>query len=485
MAEVTVKIDGKEVCVPAGTTILEAAGQADVHIPTLCYMKDCSPIGACRICMVEVEGMPRPAAACVTPVREGMVIHTHTAKIDAYRRETLSLICENHRMDCEFCPRYGNCELYALMTEYGLEDRPFNRTYRAPRVDDSDRVLKLDPSKCVGCRRCVTACREQGLNILGILKRGANAYAGPAEPLGDTACVHCGQCAAVCPTGAIYDQDDDLGLLMKALSYGDMRVAALVAPDTFAGIGAMFAVEVGTDNTEKLAAVLKKIGFSEVYSESEGRQIAAAGMLNELLDAGAKHKPLILADCPSAVQLVRRQYPALAPFLSGSRTDPRAAFAEAYRAKCAEEGKMGAEDVMVVSISDCTAAKTLEDAGIDFALTTRELMTLIRRTCVSRYTAVTVWKNTKGIPLDTLTGVPERYEEDLVSCLQNATTQNLKAVRAEGLADVKRALDEMAAGAYADLVSLAACPGGCAHGGGRIQWNNRNNFVYAKEEEAI
>ena len=330
-------IDEIAVDVPENSTILDAANAAGVHIPTLCFLKDCAPIGACRVCMVEVEGVKKPVPACATAVREGMVVKTNTAAIREYRKMTLDLICRNHRMECEFCPRYSDCELIALMVEHGLTDKPYMAAYHAARIDDSDPVISFDPSKCVGCRRCVSVCPE---NILGIFGRGADAHAAPYAPLNTTKCTHCGECIAVCPVGAVYDTDVT-NKIWKAI-WTHKNIAAVVSAETRLDIGNAFSEEPGTDNTEKLAAVLRKLGFRMVYG-GEG--------INTLSEAG---------------ELARKDGAEFTVLMTG---DP---------------------------------SKKLDNDENTIAITTRELAAFIRRASTSRYTAVKVWRETKSEKMDSL-----------------------------------------------------------------------------------
>ena len=210
MDTVKLKINGIEVEAPQGSTILEAARLAHIDIPTLCYLKDINAIGACRVCVCEVKGARSYAAACVYPVTEGMEVFTNTPKIRAARKKTIELILSTHRRECLSCVRSGNCELQKLAQEYGCDEHRYETTIKTPDIVDVNDVLIRDNSKCVLCRRCVAACKyNQGVAVIGANERGYETHIAPAfdMPLAQAACISCGQCITVCPTGALRERD--------------------------------------------------------------------------------------------------------------------------------------------------------------------------------------------------------------------------------------------------------------------------------------
>lgn len=220
MGSIHCSINGQDVSCEPGTTVLEAARAAGIDIPSLCYFKELNQIGACRICVVEIEGMPRLMAACTTQVKSGMVIHTESEAVIASRKRSLDLICKRHRMDCEYCPNYSFCELHAVIRRLGIDDRPYSQTYRERRADESSSCIVRDNSKCVRCRRCVATCKKQGVEAISALYRAETTTVGALLPMAETNCISCGQCVRNCPTGALFVKDDtDL----LTLTNGEMK----------------------------------------------------------------------------------------------------------------------------------------------------------------------------------------------------------------------------------------------------------------------
>ncbi|MBP5755875.1 MAG: (2Fe-2S)-binding protein, partial [Clostridia bacterium] len=267
MNKVNLTIDGVKVCVPADYTVLEAAREANVNIPTLCYLKDVQQIGACRICLVEGGGRGLQAA-CVLPVAEGMDIKTNTPKIRAARKINLELLLSNHNRECTSCIRNRNCELQQLCNEYGVDGYPFD-SGKLPEsnVDDISPSIVRDNSKCILCRRCVAACNNvQQIGAIGVSKRGMKSVVGVVygKSLADSPCVNCGQCIVACPTGALHEKDSTKDV-WAALANPDRHVVVQPAPAVRAALGEEFGMPVGTSVTGKLAASLRRLGFDKVF----------------------------------------------------------------------------------------------------------------------------------------------------------------------------------------------------------------------------
>ena len=207
---VNVTIDGVKVSVPSSYTVLEAAREAGIKIPTLCFLKDVNQIGACRVCLVEVEGARALAAACVMPVNEGMVVHTNTPKVRQTRKNTLEMILSDHNVDCLSCIRNGNCELQTLTEEYGIRKVTFKGVKSQSVLDDKSFSIVRDGSKCVKCGRCVAACKKQIIGVLSFLNRGFETSVGPAYDISmaDAPCIYCGQCIVSCPVGALHEKEE-------------------------------------------------------------------------------------------------------------------------------------------------------------------------------------------------------------------------------------------------------------------------------------
>lgn len=363
MSTIRCSINGIEVACESGTTILEAARQNGIHIPTLCYLKDVNKLGACRICVVEIEGMPRLMPSCITQVKDGMVIRTDTARVIASRRESLDLICRRHRMDCEYCPDYTFCELHAVLRELGLDDRKYSEAYHERIADESSRSIVRDNSKCIRCRRCVSTCKKQGIEAISTLYRGENTYNGALLPIAETDCIGCGQCVRNCPTGALFVKNDT-DLLWRALNNRKKLVFG-IAPETAYGIPRFFGAKTENNELERLTTVLKKCGAYAVFDLTGLREAALAGMTGEVTVCPAHVKPEV------------------------PHTEP---LDQLFRESALEE-LSETDNPFFVYVSGCTAYKRAPHC--DAVLTTTELFAFIQRACVSRFTTLDVWEKAK------------------------------------------------------------------------------------------
>ena len=271
MENIKIMLNGRAARAPAGSTILEAARFNDIAIPTLCYLKDKNCIAACRVCVVEVKGARGPVPSCVTVISPDMEILTDSPEVTESRRRTLDLLCANHRMDCEYCPRYSDCELHALFRQYGIDERDYNPYAMEPELDESAAHLVRDRSKCVLCRRCVAACRGQHMDIIGVLGRGYRTQIAPPRPLAATSCIGCGQCIASCPTGTLAERDDTQRV-RNAINHGQHVIAA-VTPYVGAELGELFEEKIGTSVKGKAIAALRRMGFAKCLTRaSRARQ---------------------------------------------------------------------------------------------------------------------------------------------------------------------------------------------------------------------
>jgi NADP-reducing hydrogenase subunit HndD len=282
-----IKINNIPCTVPYGTTILEAARSIGIEIPTLCFLKDMNEIGACRFCVAEVKGARSLVAACVYPIeREGTEIFTNTAKIRASRKKTLELILSTHERKCLSCIRSGSCELQKLCHEYGIEDEGVYDGFKPHyELDTSAAHMVRDNNKCILCRRCVAACKNQDISVIGANARGIDTNIGCAYelPLGSTSCVSCGQCIVACPTGALYEKDCTRDVF-AAIADPSKYVVVQAAPSIRATLGECFDMAPGTDVTGKLFAALRRLGFDKVYDTNFGADLTIMEEANELLD---------------------------------------------------------------------------------------------------------------------------------------------------------------------------------------------------------
>lgn len=500
MEMITFKINDMEIEAPAGTTILEAARNAGIDIPTLCYLKNINEIGACRMCVVEVKGARTLMSACTTPVAPGMEVWTDSEKAVASRKQTLTLLCESHHLDCEYCPRYSDCELHAMFVRYGIRARKIGAFAVEPNLDKTAPHLVRDVNRCLMCRRCVAACHAQGVDAIAVLGRGNDACIGAPLGLGSSECIHCGQCITACPTGALFERDETHALRC-ALEYRDKHVVGIVEPPVWAALGEAFHEETGVNVRGKLAAFLRRIGFEKVYDlsrEDDGRmaelrqRIAA---LRQTPDAGAVQTlktgaatgtdqtppdkcarasaPLISAACPGFLSYVSLHKPDWADSMS-DLLYPAASVAGNLRQRSAQELGVSPTDIVIVSISACTAQKALKAPDVDLTITTRELAKALRTACVSLSTSLNVWRSLPDEPYDN-EEAPKRAFMPLPPSAPGVKDVALeldgtpvKACVVSGFSEGLKLLDAVQKGeASYDYIEVRACPGGCLSGGGQ------------------
>jgi NADP-reducing hydrogenase subunit HndD len=283
---INLKIDGVQVSVPQGSTILDAANAADITIPTLCYLKKINAIGACRICLVEVKNMRPLVAACVYPAAEGMEVLTHTARVNKARKINLELILSAHVKNCLSCEKSTNCELQKLSLEYGCNENHFKGAMPERIVDSSSPSLVRDSQKCILCKRCKAACYEtQAVKVIAVNKRGFESYLGCAygAEINDSACVGCGQCTLVCPTGALMEKND-IDKVLEALANPELTTIVAPAPSVRVGIAEEFGEPIGTNAEGRLATALRMLGFNKVFDIDFAADLTIMEEANELID---------------------------------------------------------------------------------------------------------------------------------------------------------------------------------------------------------
>ena len=391
MDTVKLKINGIEVEAPQGSTILEAARLAHIDIPTLCYLKDINAIGACRVCVCEVKGARSYAAACVYPVTEGMEVFTNTPKIRAARKKTIELILSTHRRECLSCVRSGNCELQKLAQEYGCDEHRYETTIKTPDIVDVNDVLIRDNSKCVLCRRCVAACKyNQGVAVIGANERGYETHIAPAfdMPLAQAACISCGQCITVCPTGALRERDDT-DKVWKALNDPTKHVVVGTAPAVRAQIGEEFGYPMGTNTEGKMTAALRRLGFDGVFDVDTAADFTIMEEGTEFINRFTKGEklPLITSCSPGWIKYCEYYYPEFIENLSTCKS-PQQMFGALMKTYYAEKKGIDPKDLVVVTVMPCTAKKfeikrpEMEVDGvrdIDVTITTREFARMVRQ----------------------------------------------------------------------------------------------------------
>ena len=520
---INLKINNIPVSVPEGTTILEAARVAGVKIPTLCYMKDITAIGACRICVVEVKGARSFAAACVYPVTEGMEVFTDTPKIRQSRKTTLELILSDHNKDCLSCERNLHCELQALAYEYGCDAKAFSGAVNASEKDFSTDYLVRDNSKCILCRRCVAMCNKvQHCGVINAKMRGFATEIGQAfdVDLADTACAGCGQCINVCPTGALTEKSE-IENVMQAIADPDKVVIAGVAPSVRVALGEEFGYPIGTDVEGKMVQALKMLQFDKVFDVNLTADLTILEEANELIErlTTGGTLPMITSCSPGWIRFLEYYYPELIPNLSTCKS-PQQMFGAIVKTYYAKKMNIDPEKIYVVAVMPCVAKKfektrADEDASgypdIDAVITTRELAKMIKKSGIlfkdipeSKFDSPLGEYTGAGVIFGATGGVMEAALRTAVETVSGKKLENVEFKEVRGFEGVKEATYKagdvtvnvaVASGlenaskiceaikngtANYQFVEIMACPGGCINGGGQpiVDAYTRRNVDY-------
>ena len=529
MATVNVKINGVEYAVPQGSTVLEAARIAKIDIPTLCYLKDINEIGACRLCLVEVKGARGLVTACVYPVNEGMEIFTNTPRVQASRKMNLQLILSNHEKKCLSCIRSTNCELQKLCRDYGVDEGYIKGTVNEYKIDDSSASIIRDNNKCILCRRCVGACNNQGVGVIGANNRGFDTEISCAfgQDLASTSCINCGQCIVSCPVGALYERDDT-DKIFDAIADPTKHVLICTAPSVRAQIGECFGYAPGTDCEGKMVAALRRLGFDGVFDMNFTADLTILEEANEFLsrvkNGGAL--PMITSCSPGWIKFCEHYYPDFVDNLSTCKS-PQQMFGAIAKTYYAEKMGWDPKDIVFVSAIPCTAKKFeigrdgQSAAGVpdvDFAVTTREVGRMIEKAGIKfrdladedfddpfnvASGAGVIFGATGGVmeaalrtAAEVIEGKPlEKVEFNDVRGVEGVKLAsykigdiNLNVAVASGSGNAKKILDAVRAGELdVQFIEVMACPGGCVNGGGQpIQPASvRNSIDLAATRAAI
>lgn len=509
MSSVNLTIDGIKVQVEPGTTVLEAAKKVGINIPTLCYLEEINAIGSCRICLVEVKGARTLQASCVTPVAEGMVVNTNTPSVRQARKLNLELIMSDHPQECLTCPRSTNCELQQLASELGITELRFAGETSPYEPDLSSPSLMRDPRKCILCRRCVSVCENvQQVNAIAPQERGFNTIIAPAflEPLGEVACVNCGQCALVCPTAAITEKDQT-AQVWAALANPKKHVVVQTAPAVRVSIGEIFGMEPGSIVTGQMVAALRKLGFDKVFDTDFTADLTimeeGSELLQRLKEGGTL--PLITSCSPGWIKFIEHFYPDMLPHLSTCKS-PQQMFGALAKTYYPEKAGIDPADVFVVSIMPCTAKKF--EAGreeingssyqdVDVALTTRELGKMFKEAGID-FSALpeeeydhplgistgagVIFGATGGVMEAALRTAYELVTKETLNSIEFKEVRGLEGVKeasvdlkgttlkvaaVHGLSNARKILEKVANGEQYHFIEIMCCPGGCIGGGGQ------------------
>jgi NADP-reducing hydrogenase subunit HndD len=537
-------IDGRTVEVPGGTTVYKAAKELGIEIPVLCYM-DLEALnienkpGGCRICSVEIEGRRNLAPSCSTDVSEGMVVKTNSMRVINARRTVMELILSDHPKDCLTCAKSGNCDLQDMAVKLGIRDIPGQEyaemsTYR---LDTSPSIIR-DMDKCIMCRRCETMCNDfQTVGALHAVNRGFEAVVAPAFEMNleHSPCTYCGQCVAVCPTGALTEVDHTAKVI-AALSDPNKTVVVQTAPAVRAALGEEFGYEAGTRVTGKMVTALKNLGFDYVFDTDFAADLTIMEEGTELLDRLTKHLagdkdvqlPILTSCCPGWVNFFEHNFPEMKDIPSTARS-PQQMFGSIAKSYFAEKIKVSREDMVVVSIMPCLAKKyecqreefsVDGNPDVDFSISTRELAHLIKSANMDLVNmddsdfdapmgestgAAVIFGATGGVIEAATRTAYELYTGKSLESVDFEQLRGMEGIRsgsvdfdgleikigiAHGLGNARKLLEDVKAGkSEYHAIEIMACPGGCIGGGGQPLHHGdtsilqaRTKAIYAEDE---
>lgn len=502
-------LNGQPVVINGQKNLLELIRSAGIELPTFCYHSKLSVYGACRLCIVEIDGMG-VVTSCSTIPTPGMVVRTHTDQLRKMRRVFLELLLANHHQSCTTCDKSDACKLQELARQMGVTDVRFPSIPKDMQADTSSPSLVRDPNKCILCGDCVRACSEiQGIGAIDFAGRGATTVVAPAfnKDLGEVDCVNCGLCASVCPTGAIVPKSE-IEEVWKAVNNPNVTVVAQIAPAVRVALGEMFGLEPGVATTGRIVAALKKIGFDKVFDTSFAADLTVLEEATEFIERKTlgKKLPLFTSCCPGWVKYAEQYYPELLPNLSSCRS-PQQMFGSLAKTTLPDQLKVKPEQLYVVSIMPCTAkkfeAKRPEFRGpagadVDAVLTTQELGKMIKQAGIQfhKLTPESLdmpmgFKTGAGVIFGTTGGVSEavlRYAHEKLTGtrLENPDFTDvrgntgilsktlrigdiyLKLAIVHSLSNARKIADQVKAGnCDYDLIEVMACPGGCVAGAGQ------------------
>jgi NADH-quinone oxidoreductase subunit G/NADP-reducing hydrogenase subunit HndD len=506
----SVEVNGKKLEAKAGETILTAARRAGIEIPTLCHVEGLSPTGACRICVVEVEGYPNLLPACSYPLAPDMKIWTHAPRALQARRTVVQLLLSNHPDDCLYCARTSNCELQRLARDLGVDRRLFRGARSARAADVAGPSIRREPDKCILCGKCVRVCEEiQSVAAIDFIGRGSKAFVGSAfnRGLGNSSCVNCGQCVTACPTAALTEVSQ-LEPVLAALRDPEKMVVVQHAPAVSVTLAEEFGVKPGRDVDGQMVAALRRVGFARVFDTSFAADLTIMEEGSELVDRIQRGGtlPMLTSCSPGWIKFVETFYPDLIPNLSTCKS-PQQMLGAVIKSYFAQRENLDPRNIVSVSIMPCTAKKF--EAGrsemaqdyvpdVDYVLTTREAARLLRMYGVDlmnlepegadtpfgeRTTAGKIFGASGGVmeaairsahflitgrELKDLTLQPLRGLEGAKELHAKLGELEIGAAVVSGLGNARQLLEQIRAGRKdLQFIEVMTCPGGCINGGGQ------------------
>ena len=505
----TITINGIKVPFTDEKNILTIIRKAGIEVPTLCYQPELSIFGACRLCTVE-DDRGRCFASCSEEPRDGMVIYTHTEKLRKHRKLIVELLLAAHCRDCTTCDKHGKCTLQKLAYQLGVDKVRFDNHREVMPVDQTSPSIVRDPNKCILCGNCVRVCSEiQGLGVLGFAHRGTDALVTPAfdKAMIATNCVSCGQCRAVCPTGALTIRHN-MNDVWQAIGDPNIRVVAQVAPAVRVAVGEAFGLPKGENAMGKIVAAMHRMGFDEVYDTTYTADLTIMEESAEFLDrvANGGTLPLLTSCCPAWVKFVENEYPEFKPNVSSCRS-PQQMFSAVLKEYYRDEANAKGKKTCVVSIMPCTAKKmeavrpdsyTYGEKDTDFVLTTHELIRMIDAHGINFETMPSeacdmpfgigsgggvIFGATGGVTEAVLRRLAEGHDSATLSAIADCGVRgddgikeftvpyggmDVKICVASGLANARAVLEAVKSGEKTyHFIEVMACPGGCVMGGGQ------------------
>ncbi len=535
MEYVNLTIDNKPVQVEKGTTVLHAARQVGIDIPTLCYMKlddvgiENKP-GGCRICVVECKGRKNLAPSCATEATEGMEIKTNTMRVLNARRTVMELILSDHPADCLVCAKSGNCDLQSLAHKLGVREIPYQGAQSSYKEDFSPSIIR-DMDKCIMCRRCEMMCNTvQTVGALWGVNRGFESVVSPAfeMDLEKSTCTYCGQCVAVCPTGALTEVDHTKSII-RALADPTKTVVVQTAPAVRAALGEAFGMEAGTLVTGKLTAALRRLGFDYVFDTDFSADLTIMEEGTELLDRLQRHLdgdtsvklPMLTSCCPGWVNFFEKQFPDMLDIPSTARS-PQQMFGSIAKSYFADKIEVDRRDMVVVSVMPCLAKKyecqrdefaVDGNPDVDYSISTRELANLIQGANIDFMQlpdedfdhplgestgAAVIFGSTGGVIEAACRTAYEVFTKKKLEKVDFEQLRGFEGIRsatidfdgldlqigiAHGLGNARKLLEDIRAGKSTfHAIEIMACPGGCIGGGGQPLHHGKSSVLKARME---